>query len=143
VARALNVVRQPEVAAPKASARPGEKPWWDGDYTVAHKIRDRELPFPSPVLELVADLIRQKNHMAVWQHYVLLEDMAFPRWRTDGITLIRIFLRGTCECGTRSDHHCGRCGEKYILHDILQVGSIPVLRSALHDLSPALSTHDR
>jgi phosphatidylserine/phosphatidylglycerophosphate/cardiolipin synthase-like enzyme len=22
---------------------PGEKPWWDGDYTVAHKIKDREL----------------------------------------------------------------------------------------------------
>jgi hypothetical protein len=32
--------------------------------------------------------------MAVWQHYTLLEDMAFPDWRTDGTVLIRIFLRG-------------------------------------------------
>jgi hypothetical protein len=22
---------------------PGERPWWDDDYTVAHKIKDREL----------------------------------------------------------------------------------------------------
>ena len=35
-------------------------------------------PFPSPVLELVADLMRQKNHMAVWQHYILLEDWHSP-----------------------------------------------------------------
>ena len=88
--------------------------------------------------------MRQKNHMAVWQYYTLLEDMAFPDWRTDGTVLIRIFLRGTRDRrGTRSDHHCGRCGEKHILHDILQVGGIPVLRSALRDLSPMLSTYDR
>jgi hypothetical protein len=27
----------------KPPRNPGEKPWWDKDYTNAHKIRDREL----------------------------------------------------------------------------------------------------
>jgi phosphatidylserine/phosphatidylglycerophosphate/cardiolipin synthase-like enzyme len=27
----------------KPPRAPGEKPWWDGDYTVAHKVKDREL----------------------------------------------------------------------------------------------------
>ena len=27
----------------KPPRAPGEKPWWDDDYTVAHKVKDREL----------------------------------------------------------------------------------------------------
>jgi hypothetical protein len=100
-----------------------------------------ESPGPFPITgELVADLMRQKNHMAVWQYYAFLEALAFPRWRTDGIALIRIFLSGTRERrGTRSDHCCGRCDENHIRHDI----SIAVLRSARRDLSPVLSTYVR
>ena len=33
----LHLSRPPRVA--------GEKPWWDDDYTVAHKIKDREMFF--------------------------------------------------------------------------------------------------
>ena len=32
---------KPHLAKPPRAA--GEKPWWDDDYTVAHKIKDREL----------------------------------------------------------------------------------------------------
>jgi hypothetical protein len=27
----------------KPPRKPGEKPWWDEDYTIARKIRDRDL----------------------------------------------------------------------------------------------------
>ena len=64
--------------------------------------------------------------MAVWQHYPLIEEVAFTRTRINGMALIPIFLRGRRERrGTRNDHHCGHCGETHILHDILQVSGHP------------------
>jgi phosphatidylserine/phosphatidylglycerophosphate/cardiolipin synthase-like enzyme len=32
-----------DLALARPPRNPGEKPWWDEDYTIAHKIRDREL----------------------------------------------------------------------------------------------------
>src|SRR5690348_4376148 len=40
--RAATKANRPLVLV-KPPQRPGEAPWWQEDYTVAHKIRDREL----------------------------------------------------------------------------------------------------
>jgi hypothetical protein len=83
--------------------------------------------------------------MAVWQHYLLLEEVALTRWRINPITLLRIVRRGRRERGgDRNDHHLAIAAAKstfsMTFSKFLASGSY---ESALRGLSPLLSTYDR
>jgi hypothetical protein len=58
--------------------------------------------------------------MAVWQHYPLLEEVAFTRRRISATVPLRVVRRGRREGRrNRNEHRCGRCGKKHLFHDSL------------------------
>jgi hypothetical protein len=75
--------------------------------------------------------------VAVWQHYPLLEEVAFTRQRLSGIA-----LKSRERRASRNDHHCGRCGETHILHDILQVSGDPGATTGRSAVSARVPTID-
>src|ERR1700730_14297290 len=80
-----------------------------------------EFPGPSPitVASLVANLMRLKDHMAVWQHYLLLDEVACARRRIHAIALLRIVRRGSKSRRNRKHRGRSRRSKKQIFHDIL------------------------